>query len=68
MVWEESGFKCWGIWGTALVLFLFHANVYGMRPRSRFSSQPGFSSAAGGLSPRFHSSTLGDCLPFPGRE
>ena len=52
-----------GVKGPALVLFLFYVNVSGMRPRSRLSSQPlttpaaGFSSMSDGLSP---GSTLRD--------
>ena len=61
----------WGDQGPTLVLFLFYANVSGMRPRSRLFSQlwryrfPGFSPALGGISPCLNGSTLGHCLPFP---
>ena len=37
MKWGKSGFSCWGVKGSALSIF-FYANVFGMRPRSRFSS------------------------------
>ena len=40
MGWRESGFNCWGVWGPALMLFLFYVNISGMRPLSRFPSQP----------------------------
>ena len=66
----ESGFNCWGVKGYALLLFLFHVNVSGMRPRFHLSYQlltiplPGFSSASGNLSPCLNGSILGDFLPF----
>ena len=34
----KAGFNCWGVRGTAFVLFLFYVNVSGMRPRSPLSS------------------------------
>ena len=39
MEWRKSGFNCWGIRGSVLVLFLFYMNVSGMQLWSQLSSQ-----------------------------
>ena len=38
--WGKTGFNCWGVKGTALVLFLSYVNVSRMRTQSPLSSQP----------------------------